>query len=729
VVFIAALTVSASAFAVSSKVVRQSTASDFQKGKTENVVIDSQGTIQLGPASTTLVSDIPDAWTVNTVLTDPRGPLYLGTSPNGLIYKFSEGKLTKIYPAADANAASKTEPNDSNAPRKQYLTNEHIFAMGFDAAGRVLAGISGKQCKLIRFEHDKIQTVFEPNDASYIFAITTDQIGNIYLGTGPKGNIYRLNPFAMNAELVYHSTDKNILSLAMGPDGMLYAGTDGRGLVYKIDPAQKTASVLYDSEQNEITSILFDRDGNLFAAATSASVAKGDRVPLDNPPGRPDAGNAPAPKQGQNVAQLVIPNIEKKSAEDEQSKIKALIQRSASPSAASHIYKITKEGYVTDSFQDSVVFFNLASFDDKLLVATGNKGQLFGISPAAEKKEIVYQDQHATQVTAIAPGIDNVYLGTANPARLIKLSKSLAETGTFTSGLVDAGQPAKWGKLQVSAAVEGGTKLQVSARSGNVTDINDPTYSPWSRPVDVSEPVQLDVPLGRFCQYKLIFSGNGRNTPVVREVAVPYMIPNLAPQVELLSLIRSENPDKAGLFSINYKASDRNNDKLIYKIEIRKVGNTSWIKIKDNLEADTYIWDSRTVEDGRYEVRVTASDERSNTSATRLSNSRISEQVIVDNTPPRIENSRLSVDGTTATLDFTVKDELSAISAVSYTLDSNSDWIGTLPIDSVYDTLSEDFSVTLTDLSVGEHIIAVRSADAVGNTAYNSFKVSVPGTR
>ncbi|GAI67807.1 unnamed protein product, partial [marine sediment metagenome] len=97
----------------------------------------------------------------------------------------------------------------------------------------------------------------------------------------------------------------------------------------------------------------------------------------------------------------------------------------------------------------------------------------------------------------------------------------------------------------------------------------------------------------------------GKKSPLIREIAVANTVPNLAPKVESVSAERIEAPDKTGIFKINYKAKDDNSDKLIYKIDFRKVGRTNWIELKDELEADSFEWDGRTAEDGRYEVRIT----------------------------------------------------------------------------------------------------------------------------
>ena len=319
-----------------------------------------------------------------------------------------------------------------------------------------------------------------------------------------------------------------------------------------------------------------------------------------------------------------------------------------------------------------------------------------------------------------------MYLGTANPPKLIKLGSGFASEGTYTSDLIDAGQPAKWGKLQIEADIPKGCSVQVASRSGNVKDVNDPTFSPWTDLVKMTQPVQLRCPLGRFCQYKLVLqSEDGLQSPLIREIAVAGSVPNLAPKVESVGVSRIATTGKKGTFKISYKAKDDNGDKLIYKIDFRKIGRTNWIELKDELEAASFEWDGRTVEDGRYEVRVTTSDERSNTTTTKLTGSRISEPVVVDNTAPVIERHSIDKDAKTITLKLQISDEFSAIGQVHYTVDSNAKWIGTMPNDLVYDTTDEDFTIVIEELETGEHIITVRISDSVGNTMYKTFEVNV----
>jgi outer membrane protein assembly factor BamB len=758
---------STSGWAITSKITRQSSSKDLLEGKTEDVVVTSRGTIQLGRAAKVLSSEFEDAWSINSIVVS-GGAIYLGTSPNGGIYKYSLGKVTRLSPpegqspapakpVSGATSEPKSEPNkpaagddkdktksEGDSPgqviqARERFSNQHVFAMAVDVAGRLLAGVSGDKARLCRYENGAMETIFEPNDAKYIFAVEVDNIGNIYVGTGPQGKVYSLDPSGNVAQLVFDSPDKNILSLAAGADGMLYAGSDTRGLVYRINPRTKTAGVVYDSDEPEISALVFAGGapgelGDLYATATSAKVAQAESQfsSQQESAGRPEPKEETTTRTNLDAdgsIRLKIANTSQESGGKTASRARPVVKLSK-PGSASYIYRIDKQGYVTETFTESAVFLCMVRQGSVLLVGSGNDGQLFAVEPGVEREAVVYKDDQATQITAVAVSDKDVYAGTANPARLVLLSGDYASEGTYQSSLIDAGQPAHWGKLQIDADVPRGCKVLVSSRSGNVEDVNDPSFSAWTEPVQITEPVQLRCPLGRFCQYKLVLqTSDGQATPLVREVALASTVPNLAPRVESVDISRLQNPaEKQGFFKISYKAVDDNEDKLVYKIDFRKIGRSEWIELKDKTEDDSFEWNGKTVEDGRYEVRIIASDERNNTTATKLTGSRISDPIVVDNTGPAIRKYSIDKGAKTATLKLDVADELSVISKLEYTIDSDAEWKGTLPDDFVFDTTDESFTIVTEDLEPGEHVIALKISDDVGNTTYKTFEINIPGT-
>jgi len=721
-------------FSVTSNIVKHSSSDDFLKGKTEDVVISSRGTLELALNSKIIAGSLEDAWSVNQIVVT-GSDIYLGTSPNGGIYRYSLNKLEKIYPLqeqenqqaepADSNDTSEpnSSPDSNNIEEDTHLQNEHIFAMGEDITGRLIAGISDENCRLIRLQEGEFRTVFEPNDASYIFSIAIAKNGGIYVGTGPEGKIYKLDSLAEKAELLYDSEDKNILSLSPANNNILYAGSDTRGLVYRISTETKEADVLYDSDYPEITSVVSYED-SVYAAGTSANIKESEMEFAANQTGegRPESNgseNTPSPDaQADNPLILKIPN----SADSAPQKPSGKPQISRSrPGKVSSIYKLDQQGFVEDIFQEKAVFLCMVKQDDELLVGTGGNGQLFRIDSKAEVQKVIYDDPNAPQITSLAVSGNNIFIGTANPAKLVKLTPDYSSRGTFTSDLIDAGQPARWGKLQIDGEIPTNCEVLTAARSGNVKDVNAPTFSDWTDYSKVVQPVELDCPVGRFCQYKLLLETSSPNdTPVIKEVAIANTVPNIAPQVTTVSVEKAEK--EPGVLKISYNAKDDNSDKLIYKIDFRQVGWGNWIELKDNIKENHFLWDSQTVEDGRYEIRVTANDRKSNSEKTALTASRVSEQFVIDNAGPTVEEIKFERNQDKAEISVSITDKLSVITNLEYTVNSSEDWMSSVPEDLVFDTTKETFNIEINDLEEGKHILSLKLTDATGNTTYKNFQ-------
>lgn len=712
------IVLSAAAPGVTSVITRHSTSADFLKGDTENVVIDSSGILRLARRTSHVDCGelLKDVWAINCLLADNRQALYLGTGPNGKVIRILNDQAVQVYPPQTSGTDDKGDG----------IANQHVFALGLDVADRLLIGISGEKGKLIRLGSEA-ETVFEHEKVQYIFAIARDADNNIYLGTGPEGLIFRLNPFCQQPEIIYDTQDKNILSLAINND-TLYAGADQRGIIYKLSLDGKQASVLYDSEQSEITALLTDAQGNVYAAATSAQAAAGQlkasSSAIAKAPGRPDTPATAQPDK--DTASLNTANSDQ-AKEEQQPKPAPQAPQPPAPRSAGQIYKISPDGFVTPVLNEMAVFYALLSRDNTLWLGTGNNGRLFTVDFVTEEKCIAYEDKISAQITALASTDSSLYLGLSNPARLIRLEKGYETQGVFRSQLVDATQPARWGKLQLEAALPSGCQIQLATRSGNVGDPNDPTFSSWSEEVAVTGPVDLTSPVGRFLQYRLTLkTSDAQRTPQVREATVSHVIPNLAPMVTSVQAARSRDKNKPTITEISFAAQDANRDELVFVIEFRHIGRTQWTLLKEDLAQPKFEWDGRTVEDGRYEVRVTANDRKGNSPATALTGSRISDPFVIDNTPPAIESADVQIEGKDAIIKMSIRDAWTVLGKVAWTVNSNEQWNSVLPDDQVYDTTAESFTLRIPDLKSGTNIVAVSITDDLGNTLYKTYEVDVP---
>ena len=101
----------------------------------------------------------------------------------------------------------------------------------------------------------------------YIWDLTFDSAGRLYIATGNPGAVYRVDPAKPGAtpELFFKSDEAHIRALAWDGKGNLIAGSDGSGLVYRID-SQGKGYVLFEAPQREITALAIGDKGTIYAA-------------------------------------------------------------------------------------------------------------------------------------------------------------------------------------------------------------------------------------------------------------------------------------------------------------------------------------------------------------------------------------------------------------------------------------------------------------------------------
>ncbi len=420
------------------------------------------------------------------------------------------------------------------------------------------------------------------------------------------------------------------------------------------------------------------------------------------------------------------------------------------------VYRIDTSGFVTEVFRESALILKLLDDGDKLLVATGAEGQLYRIDIAAEETTII-ADLEPEQIPALLKGSDGkILVGTGSPAMLVRLDEGFAATGTYTSPVLDATQISLWGKLMLTAAIPQGTSVSVQTRSGNVQDPERAAWSKWSVPRNLTaddavgpftpREVAIISPPARFLQYRLTLTGTGQSTSVVDRVSLAYVVPNLRPVVTAIRAVYPNeakpgsrpasragaggNPNDNPLpelttLNVEWEASDPNNDQLRYTLEYRMAGSDKWLPLMEDITANSYEWNTKRVPDGRYVLRVTATDAPDNPATMAKTVSRQSDPVLIDNTAPTIGDRKTTVLNQVATITATVTDNLSPIRLVQYAVDNTGKWHAVLPDDLIFDSTKETITVKIADLSTGSHVITLRAADAQGNTRYVAETVEV----
>lgn len=406
---------------------------------------------------------------------------------------------------------------------------------------------------------------------------------------------------------------------------------------------------------------------------------------------------------------------------------------SSPPSKGNAVYRIGPDGLVKTIFRRPVTILAMEPAGERLILATGNGGGIYSITPDGDEVALI-ADTDAKQITCLDVAGGEILFGTANKGSVAKVGGSYEAKGTYVSKPLDAKQIAKWGTMQVAGIAPPGTKVTIATRSGNVSEPDESTWSSWSKETAlVGGYLPVGAPAGRLIQYRLTLSTDKADvSPSVSGVQIIHQVGNLAPILAAVDVEASEKGPKGNeppgspkaYRHVEIKAGDQNGDKLRIEIAFRELGDAGWITMADKHTSPKYIWDTRSVADGTYELRITASDDPTNAADQALSSARVSAPVVVDNTAPVVKLKARAVGGKIV-VTGAVEDATSRIAAIQYSVNSQDDWKALSPVDGICDADAEKLNFEIKDVQPGPCRVAVRVADMYGNVGYGSAKVTV----
>jgi hypothetical protein len=142
-------------------------------------------------------------------------------------------------------------------------TEPFLWSIAQTPKGEIYVG-TGNRGQLYRIDPSGKNTLVWTAPEPEIFALASDAKGVIYAGTSPNGRIYRIEN--NKATEYFDPQSAYIWALAIGPDGALFAGTGNQGVVFRIT-APKTGEPYYATGQSNITGLAFDREGRLLAGS------------------------------------------------------------------------------------------------------------------------------------------------------------------------------------------------------------------------------------------------------------------------------------------------------------------------------------------------------------------------------------------------------------------------------------------------------------------------------
>lgn len=163
----------------------------------------------------------------------------------------------------------------SLAPKLNEIFNtqqSYVWSSVADSAGNVYLG-TGNDGKIFKVDASGKGSLFSDLAELDVSAVAIGKDGALYAGTSPDGKVYRIDSSG-NATVFFDSADKYIWSLAVLNDGSLAVGTGEVGKIYKVKSANASpeTSLLFDSSETHIISLAVDKSGNLFAGTDSNGI-------------------------------------------------------------------------------------------------------------------------------------------------------------------------------------------------------------------------------------------------------------------------------------------------------------------------------------------------------------------------------------------------------------------------------------------------------------------------
>jgi hypothetical protein len=163
-------------------------------------------------------------------------------------------------------------------------------------------------------------------------------------------------------------------------------------------------------------------------------------------------------------------------------------------------------------------------------------------------------------------------------------------------------------------------------------------------------------------------------------------------------------------------------------VDVRAEGGGGWVKVDKDLEASAFTWDTNPLPDGRYRIRVTASDATANAVGEGLTGEAVSPPFTVDNTPPVVTELSAVPQPGAILVSGRAEDAGSTLTRIEVALD-NGDWRTITPDGGFADERALAFHARLPDVDAGEHTLSVRAIDTAGNIATRASRVTVSRAR
>ena len=658
------------------------------------------------------VARIPDVQ-VYALRSLPDGAILAGTSPSGGLYVVRGGKVVA----------------------RTGLPVDSIFDLVLLDGGKSALAATGNPGRIYRVDIAKLEA------AGVSAGKTADEKALAARGVALFGDV----------------SDRNLRRIARLSDGRIAAGSAPKGNIYLFGAQGGEPYIAEENHDAEVTDLLADAGGGYYAAivfsggeihpvqatiqiAIPTEGAEVVNAPNPNPAPGPTPGPAGGAKPRESTVEIM----------------------NATPTVERFAGRSTLQWFAPDGFPETlmarpgVAFYRMCRMGDLLLVSGGELGEMSGFD-LKNRLSLTFAGSASAQVNALepVPGSQGKFFAIRNNAPgFALLDFSAAAARTAQTKRVDLGAPARLGALRFNRVRDLDlSQLSVSVRTTNGAAETD-GWSPWV-PMADADGWRATAPAARYAEFKLSLPAASAPTleldkaslyfltqnhrPVLQDFRVlspnfaivvpPEMPPPVVTTVGQLVQPGEQGGHKPGFLGSQVVASpgtrvvfwtvnDPEGDNLLYTFSIRHDGDAAWTDLAVDSRESYVQFDTLHLQEGIWFTRLVARQAAPRPEAERLSVTFETDDLVVDHTPPVIEEASAKREAGMLVVTIRGKDALSLLDSAEFAFNNGVHEVVEQPADGILDGMEETFVLELPIARLtGATSVEVTLYDSAGNGA------------
>jgi hypothetical protein len=721
----------------------------------------SDGRLVWGPLLTDLAGKAPSEllWCLEP---SGSGKWLIGGGPGGRIVEVTPNYKTASFTAADVAS----------------IGDVQVYSLKALADGSILAGTSPNGGLYIVRSGKVAARTGLPVDS--IFDIALEPGGKIALvATGNPGRIYRVDVAkflaagistdrtsstaaleARGVVLFGEAGDRNLRRIARLADGRVAAGSAPKGNVYLFGAGGGAPFIADENHDAEVTDILPDPAGGYFATIVYSGgeihpVQASFQVTTAEDGGITVIGSTPTPNP--NPGQLPGASGSKnKESTVEILNSGAQIEHFPGRSA---LKWFSQEGFPeTLTTRQGVAFYRMCKMGDLIVISGGEMGEMSGFDLRG-RNALTFAGSASSQVNALepVPGVQGKFFALRNNAPgFAVLDFGASSERTAQTRRIDLGAPARLGAFRFDRLRDADpAQLSLSIRITNSATETD-GWSPWV-PMAENDGWRATVPTGRYAQFKVslpaaiaptleldrgsLYSLTQNHRPTLQDfrllspnfaIVVPPELPS--PVITTVGqLLQSSDRDNdrrhSGFLGSQIVASpgtrvafwtvnDQDGDNLLYTFSIRREGDANWTDLAVDSPDSFVQFETLHLQEGTWFTRLITHEGPPRPEAERLSVTFETDDLVVDHTPPVIEEASVRRDAGNLFVTIRGRDALSLLDSAEFHFNNGEHETVEQPADGILDGEEETFVLELPLARLaGATSVEVTLYDNAGNGA------------